>query len=113
MALFTAVGTALGASAATAFGTGLAVTAGAGAVGYSLYSADQSAKAAKKAQESNMAPMPTSPAPVAPTMADASKAASLKLEDQKRALARNETTFTNPLGLKDEADVVRKTLLGG
>lgn len=113
MALFTAIGTALGASAATAFGTGLAVTAGAGAVGYSLYSADQASKSAKKSQEANMAQMPTTPAPVAPTMADASKAASLRLEDQKRALARNETIFTNPLGLKDEAEVARKTLLGG
>jgi hypothetical protein len=46
-------------------------------------------------------------------MADASKAAAAKLENKKRAIAANETIMTNPLGLKDEAAVARKTLLGG
>lgn len=113
MALFTAIGTALGASTAAAFGTGLAVTAGAGAVGYSLYSADQASKQAKKDASQGMAQMPTTPAPVAPTMADASAAAQAKTMEKRRAMAANDTVYTNPLGLKDEAEVARKTLLGG
>jgi hypothetical protein len=114
MALFTAIGTALGATSAAAFTTGLGATALAGgAIGYSMYSAEAQKAELKKAQGAGMAQMPQSPAPVAPTMDDAAKAAAMKLEDKKRALAANETVYTNPLGLKDEAAVVRKTLLGG
>lgn len=113
MALFTAIGTALGASAATAFGTGLGVSAIAGgAIGYSMYSAEAQKAELRKAQGTNQAQMPASPAPIVPTQDDAAKAAAMKLQDKKRAIAANESVFTNPLGLKDEADVARKTLLG-
>jgi len=122
MALFTAIGTALGASAtiaagstvSAAFATGLGATALAGgAVGYSMYSADQQMREIKKAASANQAQMPASPAPVVPTQDNAAKAAAAKLENKKRAIAANDTVFTNPLGLKDEAEVARKTLLGG
>jgi hypothetical protein len=112
MALFTAIGTALGATAGTAFATGLGATAIAGSVGYSIYSGAQASADAKKA-EGQMAQMPTAPAPVAPKQEDAAQAAAAITENKKRAIAANESVFTNPLGLKDEADVARKKLLGG
>jgi len=122
MALFTAIGTALGASAtvaagstvSAAFATGLGATALAGgAVGYSMYSSDQQMRQAKAAQSALSAQMPTSPAPIVPTQSDAAKIAAEKAMDQRRSIARNESVYSNPLGLKDEAEVVRKTLLGG
>lgn len=121
MALFTTIGAALGASTAVAagstvsaaFATGLGATALAGgAIGYSMYSADQQERAAKAAASQSMAQMPAS-APAVPTQSDAAKNAALKLQDKKRAMAANESVFTNPLGLKDEATVARKKLLGG
>ena len=118
MPLFTAIGTALGASAtvaagatmSAAFATGLGATALAGgAVGYSMYSSDQQMKAAKAAN-SGQVQMPATPA--APKAVDAAKIAQQQATNRSRAMARSESIKTNPLGLKDEADVVRKTLLG-
>jgi hypothetical protein len=78
-----------------------------------MYSSDQQMRQAKAAQSSMSAQMPTSPAPVVPTQADASKIAAAKATEMRRNIARNETVYTNPLGVKDEAEVARKTLLGG
>jgi len=33
-------------------------------------------------------------------------------DKRKRAIARNETTFTNPLGTAEEAEITKNTLLG-
>lgn len=51
--------------------------------------------------------------PSAPKIEDASKNAKLRADERKRAMARSDSIMTNPLGLKDEANVVRKKLLGG
>lgn len=107
MAVFTAIGTALGATGIAATGLGMGVTAGVGAVGYSVFNMLNKPKSENQMQSQ----MPTSPK--APTQEDAAAAAQAKLTEKKRAMARNESVYTNPLGLKDEAEVVRKTLLGG
>lgn len=120
MALFTGIGVALGASATVAAGatmsaamaTGIGVSAmAAGAVGYSMYSNDQQMKAAKRAADArNQAQMPTTPQ--APAQVDAAKIAQEKVADKRRAAARVTSVQTNPLGVRDEAQVVRKKLLG-
>ena len=121
MALFSMIGAALGAStvvaagatvsAATAVGVGATALA-AGTVGYSMYSSDQQMKAAKSAASArDQAQMPA--APVAPKIDDAAAIAQQKLSERQRSAARNESVMTNPLGLKDEATVARKKLLGG
>ena len=107
MALFTAIGTALGATGAAATAVGVGVTAGVGAVGYSVFNAMNQPKQTGMPQSQ----MPA--APVAPKQSDAAALAAQKLQDKKRAMAGSESIMTNPLGLKDEATVVRKKLLGG
>ena len=115
MAVFTAIGTALGVSAglwggAAAFGAGLATTAavaGAGVAGGMMLGGMGKQKALPGQQMPNM--------PNAPKLEDASKNAKLAADERRRAMARSESTQTNPLGLKDEdkANVARKRLLGG
>jgi len=106
--LFTALGTALGATAASAFAVGLgttAIVAGAGTAAYMM------SQGGDDKGTDGMAQMPN--APEAPKMADAQKLAAQRMTDKKRAMAANETIKTNPLGLAEEATVVRKKLLGG
>jgi len=113
--IFTGIGAALGASTAIAAGstisaamaTGIGVTALAGA-GTAAYFMSQGGKDDKY---SGQVQMPN--APEAPKMSDAQGLANQRLIDKKRAMARSESVMTNPLGIKDEATVVRKTLLGG
>jgi uncharacterized membrane protein YebE (DUF533 family) len=92
-------------SSATALGLG--VTAGAGAVGYSVFNAMNQ----PKPEQQMASQMPS--APSAPKQSDAAALAADRLEDKKRAMARSQSVMTNPLGVKDEATVARKTLLGG
>lgn len=112
MALFTAIGTALGASAVAGTGLfgasaaatiGAGITAGVGATAFSMMNQP-------KQSQQQQAQMPS--APEAPKMADASKIAQQQATDRQRAAARSESVKTNPLGIKDEAEVVRKKLLG-
>jgi len=111
--LFTAIGTALGATAASATAVGIgASTIAAGSVGYSMYSANQQAKALKSAASArDGASMPT--APVKPDTKDSAAIAQQSATDKSRAMARSKSVMTNPLGIKDEATVARKKLLGG
>jgi hypothetical protein len=111
MAVFTAIGTALGVSAslwggAAAFGTGLAVAGGAA---YGAYALGKAATGGKGGGFGMQMPM----SPKAPKMEDASKMAQLRNEERKRAMSRSKSVISNPLGLKDEAATVRKKLLGG
>ena len=113
MGLFTAIGSALGASTAVAagattsaaFATGLGATALAAGVGYSMYASGQK----PKMEMPNMQ-MPTTP--VAPKTEDAAKIARDKLTNRQRAVARSKSVMSNPLGIDDEANVARKKLLG-
>jgi hypothetical protein len=121
MALFTGIGAALGASTAVAagattsaaFATGVGVTALAGAAaGYSMYSSDQQMKMGKMAASQRDAlQMPK--APMAPSFQDAAKIAQQQAEDKRRSMARSTSVMTNPLGIKDEAEIVKKKVLGG
>ena len=106
MALFTAIGTALGATGAAATATGVAVTAGAAGIGTAIYGMMQQPKGPD---------MPKSDikAPEAPKMEDAQAKAKARADEQRRAAARSKSVKTNPLGIKDEAQVARKKLLGG
>jgi len=108
MAMFTIIGTAVGATAASAFAVGLGTTAlVAGAVGYSMYASNQ----AKKKRQQQQSQMPK--APDAPKMVDQRALAQKQATEKRRSMARSQSVKTNPLGIKDEAQVARKQLLGG
>lgn len=116
MAMFTAIGSALGAS--TVAGTGLfgasaAATAGAAIVGAGAAGVGASmlmSGSGKKKESSFQAQMPQSPK--APEQKDAAAAAKARLDEKRRSMARSKSIKTNPLGIKDEAEVARKRLLG-
>ena len=107
MGLFTAIGTGLGLTglAATAAGVGTVAAVVGGAYAVGTMSQPKAATEARK-----QAQMPT--APVKPVQADAAKLAQQRITDKKRAAARSKSVKTSPLGVKDEAQVARKTLLG-
>ena len=52
-------------------------------------------------------------APKAPKIEDAQAKADARLTERQKAAARSTSVKTNPLGIKDEAEVARKKLLGG
>ena len=116
MGLFTSIGATLGFSTAVtaassisaATAVGLGATALAGAAGYGAYSM---MSGGKKPDQQQQFQMPATPA--APKMSDASKLAQQQAMDRRRAAARSDSVKTNPLGIKDEAEVARKKLLGG
>jgi len=108
MAMFTAIGTALGASGAAATWLGVGATAAVAAAGYGAATMMSQPKSTGAKQ---LTQMPQ--APSAPKQDDASKKAALTLEQKKRNMARSKSVQTNPLGIKDEAEVARKKLLGG
>ena len=114
MGIFTSIGLAVGATAASAFAVGVgttAIVAGA-AVGYGMYSSDQQMKARKAAASAKeKAQMPKGP--VKPEQKDSAKIAQAQATDKRRAMARNQSVKTSPLGLKDEAKIARKKVLGG
>ena len=83
--------------------TGLGIAAGVG--GMMLLSGDKD-----KPQTPTMQ-MPT--APKAPKQADQAKLAQQSALARQKAAARSQSVKTNPLGIKDEATVARKKLLGG
>jgi len=105
MALFTSIGTALGATGAAATWLGAGVTAGAAGVGYSVFNQLNQPK-----PTSSAAQMPAAPA--VPDMKDATAVAKQQAMERQKAAARSDSVMTNPLGIKDEAEVVRKKLLG-
>ena len=107
MAMFTAIGTSLGLTGMAATIGGAAVTAGIAGAGFAA------ASLFNKPKKTDMPKFDTPKAPEAPTQKDAAAAANKRLQDKKRAMARSKSVKTNPLGLKDEADVARKRLLGG
>lgn len=114
MALFTAIGTTLGASAIAGtglFGASAAATVGAGVVAAGAAGTMMMMNQGGDTGSQQQAQMPQ--APEAPKMADASKLAKDSAMDRMRAASRSKSVMTNPLGVKDEAEVARKKLLGG
>lgn len=102
MALFTAIGTALGASSAAAFGTGvLASVVGGSAI------AGATANWSGGGSTTNMPDLPQSP-----TTSGASINARAEAQRRRQAMSRSESVYTSPLGLAGEASVARNTLLG-
>ena len=106
MALFTSIGTALGLTGLAATAAGVATVGAIGAGGFAL----ASMMGGDKKSDTGQIQMPATPA--APKQADASALAKQQAMDRQRAAGRSESVKTNPLGIKDEADVVRKKLLG-
>ena len=105
MALFTAIGTALGFA-----GTAAAVAGGVVAAG-ATYGIAQLAKGPKTSATS----VPQAPAvapPVAPQPTQVAATAEAAVLTRKKAVAKSRTVFTSPLGIAGEAEVARKTLLG-
>jgi len=111
MAIFTAIGTALGLSGAAATLAGVGVTGGVAAAGFGAATMMGGFGGGKSSGGGMQMPE----MPSAPKMQDASKNAKLAADERRRAAARSDSVQTNPLGLKDEdkAQVVRKRLLGG
>ena len=116
MAIFSSLAATLGASTVAGtglFGTSLATTIG-GATALAA-GAGAAYGVSGMMQQPSTPEMPKSDikAPEAPKMEDANKKAQKQAEDQRRAAARSTSVKTNPLGIKDEAVVARKKLLGG
>lgn len=100
MALFTAIGTALGATAAGAFGTGLLATGVAGTAAYSISQSGQKPKS------------PGVQMPASPKIGAAADKANIAAAKRQRASQRTKSVRTSPLGIGGEAEVAKKTLLG-
>jgi len=102
------VGGALAIAGPIQFGTALALGAGTLALGGgALYGASKLLPKAPDAQQ-----LPS--IPKAPSFEDASKKAKEDTQDKRRAIARNQTIKTDPLGLTplDKSDLSLKTLTG-
>jgi len=115
MALFTAIGTMLGATAAAsagagigAFGVGVAATGTAAAIAGGTAYSMEAMKEAKKAGQANMPQAPD----ISGIKSEAETIANKMAKTRQKAAARTQTITTNPLGVEGEAAVARKTLLG-
>jgi len=108
LALFTAIGTALGFA-----GTAAAVAGGVVAAG-ATYGIAQLAKGPKTSATSatSMPQAPAVAAPTAPQPTQVAKTAEAAVLTRKKSIAKSRTVFTSPLGIAGEAEVARKTLLG-
>ena len=93
----------MGALTATLIAIGTLATAAAG-VGIS---AAQGRKAAKRQKAAGVAPQPL---PAEPEMGTAAETARTAVT--KRQKAKTRTIYTSPLGLTEQAQVTRKTVLG-
>jgi len=106
MAMFTAIGTALGATGIAATATGVGVTAAVAGAGYAA--ASMMSQGDKDSGYDFQMPS----TPKAPEKKDAAAIAQKKQSKLRAAAARNTTVMTNPLGVEEEAKEVRKKLLG-
>lgn len=92
---------------------GAAIVGGAGAMVGSQMSANNKAvkssnAAAAEAQQRNQAAI----AEVKSAQSNASTQAQASITAKRKAMARSQTVFTNPLGIADQASTAKKTLLG-
>ena len=110
MALFTAIGTAVGFAASAAFAGGIATTAVAATAGYAISQLSKGPEASNAATSVPQAPAVAPP--VAPQPTQVAATAEAAVLTRKKAVAKSRTVFTSPLGISGEADVARKTLLG-
>ena len=107
MALFTAIGTALGFAGAAATVAGGIAAAGA------TYGIAQLAKGPKAAAAATSVPQaPAVAPPIAPQPTQVAATAEAAVLTRKKAVAKSRTVFTSPLGLAGEAEIARKTLTG-
>jgi hypothetical protein len=104
MALFTALGTALGATAASAFAVGLGTTAIAAGAGVGAAAASGAFNKPDKSPSVSM--------PQAPKVGDAQAKAETMALKRRQASARTQSVQTSPLGIAGEAEVTKKKLLG-
>jgi len=113
MALFTGIGTALGFSAVAAAGSTMSAATAVGLGVSALAAGGTMAYMASQGGNKQIGQTQMPAAPKAPKMEDQAKLAQQKAMDKKRSAARSESVKTNPLGIKDEATVAKKKLLGG
>ena len=113
MALFSAIAAAMGVTLSASAAAGLAVAgtvatvAGAGAaIGSGMkYMSDVSGN------KPNVPGLPKF-STAAEQISNAKDQAQNTINERRRAMARSQTVYTSPLGLGEEADMGRKTLLG-
>jgi len=131
---FTAIGTALGATVAAsagagigAFGVGVAATAAAAGIGTYMSSQQRQAKKAARTQQNIMQEqtranearlaeaqkkIETSAAELKTARTRSVQQAQAQVRQRRRAIARNRTIFTSPLGIAGTAETTKKQLLG-
>jgi hypothetical protein len=103
------VGALLGTSAAVG---GAAIVGTAAYVGYTASQTSKQNKAYKAAAEEANQRNQAAISQVSQSQAAASSQAQASIMKKKAAMARSRTIYTNPLGIADEANVAKKTLLG-
>jgi len=103
------VGAALGGSATLG---GLAIAGTAAYVGYSASQTSKQNKAYKEAAHEADVRNQAAISQVSQAQSDASSQAQAAITKKRAAMARSRTIYTNPLGIADEANVAKKTLLG-
>jgi len=106
MPLFTAIGTALGASAASAFGTGALVT------GLTAASAVPGIMAATSRGGGSSTSFNMPELPQSPSTSNAAAQARSEAQRRRRSMSRSESIYTSPLGISGQANIARRTLLG-
>ena len=93
------------------FMTTAVIAASAAMIGFSAYSAHQQSKAMKQSM-----PMPTTMAGAPATAENIIKESQAIAQEttlkKKKAMARSKSVFTSPMGLTEEAETAKKTLLG-
>jgi len=111
--IFAAIGTAVGASAATATMTGAVVAGTTAMAGASVYSASKQSKDAKSAAAQADARAKAAAAELKGSQDAAASQAAESLRARKAAqIAGSQSVYTSPLGIGGTAEVNRKTLLG-
>ena len=102
VAAMTAIG--VGASMATAVGVGVT----AATIGLGAYAVN------RMTQQPGSSSTTPQPLPAAPSVDSAAAKAEESVKNKRRAISRNKTIFTNPMGLSDseKSDTALKTLTG-
>lgn len=80
--------------------------------GVSYYEGEKQQTAIKKAQNDAEARQKKALEDAQRAQQTAADQAQAQIDQKRRAIAGSQTIFTNPLGISDQANVIRKTTLG-
>ena len=107
-AFLTAIGAAIGLSGTAA------TVAGAALVGTAAYGASKLIGGKQEGGSKESAAPAIQPLPKAPSLASAEKDAQKDIENKRRAIARNKSIYTDPVGLSpsEKSGIALKTLTG-